>query len=189
MMEDKFVIPGDLIGTCEEFIAGAGTYEEKGNIFASVAGYVKINRRERVVSVLPSTNVPPVPKAGDVVVGRIIDLKNSVALVEIARVKGKEDREIPSIAQGAIHISNVKSSYVSELTKEFAVNDIVKAKVIDSRTMRLSTADRYLGVVKAYCSRCRASLKRRSNTYTLICPRCERIEIRKISEDYGLGII
>jgi exosome complex component CSL4 len=189
MMENKFVIPGDFIGTSEEFIAGAGTYEEKGNIFASIAGYIKINRKDRVVTVLPSTNVPPVPKTGDVVVGRIVDLKNSIALVEIARIKGKEDREMPSIGQGAIHISNVKSSYVNELTKEFAVNDIVKAKVIDSRTMRLTTADRYLGVLKAYCSKCRASLKRRNNSYTLICPRCERIETRKISEDYGLGII
>ncbi|MEM2924501.1 MAG: exosome complex RNA-binding protein Csl4 [Methanocellales archaeon] len=188
-MENKFVIPGDFIGTSEEFIAGAGTYEEKGSIFASIIGYVKINRRDRVVSVLPSANVPPVPKNGDVVVGRIVDLKNSMAVVEIARIKGKEDREIPSIAQGSIHISNVKSSYVNELSKEFAVNDIVKAKVIDSRTMRLSTADRHLGVVKAYCTRCRASLKRKNNTYILICPRCERIETRKISEDYGLGVI
>ncbi len=188
-MDNKFVIPGDFIGTSEEFIAGPGTYEEKGSIFASIAGYVKINRRERVVSVLPSTNAPPLPKAGDVVVGRIVDLKNSVALVEVARIKGKEDREIPSIGPGAIHISNVKSSYVNELSKEFAINDIVKAKVIDTRTMRLSTADKHLGVLKAYCTRCRASLKRKNNSYALICPRCERIETRKISEDYGLGII
>lgn len=188
-MENKFVIPGDFIGTSEEFIAGMGTYEEKGSIFAAITGHIKINPRERVVAIVPSTNAPPVLKAGDVVVGRIVDLKNSVALVEIARIKGKEDREIANLEEGAIHISNVKTSYVNELGKEFAVHDIVKAKVIDSRTMRLSTADRHLGVLKALCTKCRTTLKRKDSSYTLVCPRCERMETRKISEDYGLGII
>lgn len=188
-MQNKFVIPGDFIGTSEEFIAGNGTYEEKGSIFAAITGNVKINPKEREVIITPKTNVPPIPKVGDVVIGRIVDLKNSVALVEIARIKGREEREIVNTDEGAIHISNVKTSYVNELSREFAVHDIIKAKVIDTRTMRLSTADKQLGVVKALCTRCRTPLKRKENSSTLVCSKCERVETRKISEDYGLGII
>jgi exosome complex component CSL4 len=181
------VVPGDLIGASEEFMAGDGTYEERGKIFAAITGTVETDKKERTVRVLPVMKTPPVLKTGDIVVGRVVDLKNAVVLGENARIKGQENREIANADQGAIHISNVKDSYVAKLDTEFDQQDIIKAKVIDEKSLRLSTVEKDLGVIKALCSRCRTPLLRKQNK--LECPSCERIETRKISEDYGRGII
>jgi len=187
MQETKsnFVLPGDFIGTSEEFLPGSGTYEADGNVYAANVGTVQINSKERSVSILPRTDVPPIPKVGDIVIGRVSDIKGSVALVNIARIKGQEDREIATPEQGAIHISNVKNAYVKDIAYEFGYQDIVRAKVIDAKTLRLSTDGRDLGVIKAFCSKCTTALKRKGGK--LECPKCKRMETRKIAEDYGSG--
>lgn len=183
----KTVLPGDLIGTSEEFTPKSGTYVDKGNIYASTSGIVRINPMERSISVAPVTNTPPYLQVGNVVVGRVTEVKDSVVLVEIAGIKGKGEREIVNAEQAAIHVSNVKDAYVKELYLEFSPFDIVKARVIDLRNMRLTTVDKELGVMKAYCSNCRTVLKKENGK--LKCPKCERIETRKLSSDYGTGVI
>ncbi len=183
----KTVLPGDLIGTSEEFTPKKGTYVDKGNIYASISGIVKINTKERSISVSPVTNTPPQLKVGDIVIGQVTDVKDSVALVEIAGIKGMGEREIVNAEQAAIHVSNVKDAYVKELYNEFAPFDIVKARVIDMRNMRLTTVNKELGVMKAYCGNCRTVLKKDDGR--LKCPKCERTETRKLSSDYGTGII
>lgn len=185
--EPRSVLPGDLIGTSEEFIPRNGAYLEGGNIYAAASGIVNINKKERSISVTPITNTPPHLQVGDIVVGQVTDVKDSVALVEIAGIKGKGEREIVNVEQAAIHVSNVKDAYVKELYYEFAPFDIVKAKVLDLRNMRLSTVNKELGVMKAYCGNCRAVLK--IDNSKLKCPKCERTETRKLSSDYGTGII
>ncbi len=183
----RAVLPGDLIGTSEEYSPKNGTYVDKGNIYATASGIVKINTKDRSISVIPVTNTPPHIQVGDIVIGRVTDVKDSVALVEIAGIKGKGEREIVNADQAAIHVSNVKDAYVKELYYEFAPFDIVKARVIDLRNMRLTTVDNELGVMKAYCGNCRAVLKKDNGK--LKCPKCERTETRKMSVDYGTGIV
>ncbi len=185
--EEKIVLPGDLIGASEEFIPKIGTFEDKGNIYASVAGVVKINTKERSISVSSVTNTPPRLAVGDIVIGQISDVKDSVALVEIAGIKGMGEREIVNAEEAAIHVSNVKDAYVKELYYEFAPFDIIKAKVIDLKNMRLTTVNKELGVMKAFCSNCRTTLKKDNGK--LKCPKCKRIETRKLSSDYGTGNI
>jgi len=181
------VLPGDLIGTSEEFTPRNGAYLDGGNIYAAASGIVNINKKERSISVTPVTNTPPHLQVGDIVIGQVTDVKDSVALVEIAGIKGKGEREIVNAEQAAIHVSNVKDAYVKELYYEFAPFDIVKARVLDLRNMRLSTVNKELGVMKAYCGNCRAVLK--IDNSKLKCPKCERTETRKLSSDYGTGII
>lgn len=183
----KIVFPGDIIGTSEEYTPKIGTYVDKGNIYASTSGILSINTKERSISVAPVTNTPPYLHVGDIVIGQVTDVKDSVALVEIAGIKGRGEREIVNAEQAAIHVSNVKDAYVKELYHEFAPFDIVKARVIDLRNMRLTTVNKELGVMKAYCSNCRTVMKKDNSK--LKCPRCERTETRKISSDYGTGII
>ncbi len=183
----KIVLPGDLIGTSEEFVPKSGTFVDKGNIYAAATGIVKINNKDRSISVLPVTNTPPNLQVGDIVIGQVTDVKDSVALVEIAGIKGRGEREIFNVDQAAIHVSNVKDAYVRELYNEFAPLDIVKAKVIDMRNMRLSTVSKELGVMKAYCGNCRAVLKKDNGK--LKCPKCNGVETRKLSQDYGTGIV
>jgi exosome complex component CSL4 len=87
----------------------------------------------------------------------------------------------------AIHVSNVRDSFVKSLSQEFAMSDIVKAKVINTQNMRLSTAEASLGVMRASCSRCRTILEKDGSK--LKCPSCGYIEKRKLSSDYGTGIL
>ncbi len=187
VVDEKIVLPGDLIGTSEEFTPKNGTFVDKGNIYAATTGIVKINTKERSISVTPITNVPPHLQVGDIVIGQVTDIKESVALVEIASIKGRGEREIVNAEQAAIHVSNIKDAYVKELYSEFSPFDIVKARVIDLRNMRLTTVNKELGVMKAYCSNCRTALKKDNNK--LRCPKCNRVETRKLSSDYGTGII
>ncbi len=164
-----------------------GTFVDKGNIYAAVTGIVKINTKERSISVSPVTNVPPRLHVGDIVIGQVTDVKDSVTLVEIANIKGKGEREIVNAEQAAIHVSNVKDTYVKDIYSEFTSFDIVKARVIDLKNMRLTTVDKDLGVMKAYCGNCRTVLKKENSK--LKCPKCNRTETRKLSSDYGTGII
>ncbi|WP_256622429.1 exosome complex RNA-binding protein Csl4 [Methanolobus chelungpuianus] len=185
--ESVFVMPGDLIGTTEEFTAGKGTYVDVGDIHSIGTGYVHVDRNSRVISVLPKTKTPPQLSEGDIVVGSISNIRESVVLVEIGAIKGKGEREFQMDGPAAIHVSNVRDSYVKNLSQEFSMSDIVKARVINTQNMRLSTAEESLGVMRANCSRCRTVLEKDGNK--LKCPSCGYIEKRKLSSDYGTGII
>ncbi|HSD57616.1 MAG TPA: exosome complex RNA-binding protein Csl4, partial [Methanotrichaceae archaeon] len=145
-MEGSFVLPGDIVGSAEEFVPGDCTYVRGGVIYASTAGLVKINPQNRSASVMPKTNAPPRLCQGDIVVGEVVDLKDSLVIVSLAFKKGYEGRPI-SDEEATIHISNVKNSYVKDLRQMFSLRDILKAKIIDERQLRLSTGDEDLGVI------------------------------------------
>ena len=181
-----FVIPGELVGTTEEFKPGEGTTISGGDIYSTATGNVVIDRKARVVTVRPSTLTPNILKVGDIVYGKITDTRESGAMVEIAGIEGKENREIVNVRSGDIHVSNVRDSYVKRLSDELKFLDIIRAKVIDTDRMRLTIAEDSLGVVKAYCSNCRGELALEGKK--LKCPVCNMTETRKISTAYGKGI-
>ena len=181
-----FVLPGELVGTTEEFRAGTGTAVHSGDIYSTVTGCVGIDRKARIVSVLPSTNTPNILKAGDIIFGKVTDVRESGAMVEIAGIDGKIGREIVNIRTGDLHVSNVRDSYVKRLDSEFRPLDLIRAKVLDAGRMRLTTAEDSLGVMKAYCSSCRGELE--LDGKKLKCPVCNKTETRKISSEYGKGI-
>jgi len=185
----EFVLPGDMVGTTEEFISNNNTFKYGGNIYSSATGQVKVNNKTRAISVVPETDIPPMIKNGDIVIGRVNDLRSSVALVEIAMIEGKGEREIVNLQPAAIHVSNVKDSYVKSLDYEFSPFDLVRAKVIDVKAMRLSTSGNNLGVIKAYCSKCNVDMEKQSNNgnkgSNLKCPVCGNIESRKLAANYG----
>ncbi|MDD3246279.1 MAG: exosome complex RNA-binding protein Csl4 [Methanosarcina sp.] len=181
-----FVLPGELVGTTEEFKSGSGTAVIAGDIYSTATGNVFIDQKARVVLVKPNTLTPNLLKVGDIVYGRITDVRESGAMVEVAGIEGKENREIVSLRPGDIHVSNVRDSYVKRLLDEFRPFDIIRARVIEVDRMRLTTAEDSLGVVKAYCSNCRGDLVLEGKK--LKCPVCNMTETRKISTEYGKGI-
>jgi len=184
---NKFVLPGDFIGTTEEFRAGAQTYEKTGGVYAAIAGTARVNTARRLVSVIPCTDTPPILKKGDVVIGQIVGLRDSLAMVTIAGAKDVVDREIPNVGSAVVHVSNVKRGYVKEIAHEFGIFDILKAKIVDLQNMRLDTSEPEMGVMKALCSNCRTPMVRHDSK--LKCPECGRIETRKLATGYGTGII
>ncbi len=182
-----FVLPGDSIGATEEFRAGAQTYESAGNIYATITGTVKTNIKDRTISIIPSTSTPPVLQRGDVVIGQVTGLRDSLVLVTIAGVSGVVDRAIPDVGSAVIHVSNIKKAYVKDISREFGLFDIVKARIGDLKNMRLDTAEPELGVMKALCSRCRTAMTK--NGSKLVCPECNQVETRKMSTEYRTGAI
>jgi exosome complex component CSL4 len=181
-----FVLPGELVGTTEEFRPGAGTSVSTGDIYSTATGNVVINRKARIVSVKPNTLTPNILKVGDIIYGKITDVRESGAMVEIAAIEGRENREVVNSRLGDLHVSNVRDSYVKRLADEFRPSDIIRARVLDTERMRLTTAEDSLGVVKAFCSKCRGELVLEGKK--LKCPVCNMTETRKISTEYGKGI-
>lgn len=181
-----FVLPGQFVGTTEEFKPGSGAIISAGDIYSTATGNVIIDRKNRVISVKPNTITPNILKVGDIVYGEVVDVRESGATVEVAGIEGKEERQIVNTRLGDIHVSNVRDSYVKRLADEFRPFDIVRARVIDAERMRLTTAEDSLGVVKAYCSNCRGELVLEGKK--LKCPVCNMTESRKVSTEYGKGI-
>lgn len=181
-----FVLPGKDVGFSEEFIPGEGTYEEEGKIFASVTGSVNVDLDERKITVNAEPGVPPVLKDGDEVIGVIVNLKPQVAVVEVVKMRGNK-RGLPKRTSGGIHISKLRNSYVSEISKELAVGDIILAKVVNVNRlpMDISIIDKGLGVIKSYCEKCNIPLVLEENK--LVCSECNRKVSKKISTEYGKG--
>ncbi|WP_297480087.1 exosome complex RNA-binding protein Csl4, partial [Thermococcus sp.] len=125
-MEDKkvkngdLVLPGDYLGVIEEFMPGEGVREENGELYATRAGKVRINPEKMEISVEPVTDTPPLPKVGDVVLARVIEVKPQAVIVQLLQIEGREnDREIATSKLAGIHISQIKEGFVEDITKEF----------------------------------------------------------------------
>lgn len=178
----EILYPGDRLATCEEYIPGEGTYEKDGCIFAAVIGTKEFDEDEKIAKV-HTLNPPVVLKEGNIVLCETERVTSSIAKVKVKRVVG-HSRGITGNAEGAIHVSKVSDGYTDDVRREYRVSDIVRAKVIQTApSLQLSTDSPELGVLKARCLRCRATLEKKDKT--LYCERCDRVEQRKLAEDYG----
>jgi len=96
-------------------------------------------------------------------------------------------RSLSGFFSGVLHISDVSPSYVETMFDVCKTGDIMRAKVISdkNRTFYLSTAEKNLGVIYAFCSQCGHVLLLRGQR--LRCPRCGNAEKRKVTPDYEEG--
>ncbi len=178
----RFVMPGDRIGSAEEYVKGEGVYEEEGELFAAVAG--KLTIKDRVAKVESNlSKFQEIVKGRLLSLGRVVDLRNSIALIEVSNKKG-EKRDPSNRGIGILHVSNVDEGYVKDISEAVGYLDILKARVIGDN-LRLSTKEKEMGVLRALCSVCKVEMVREGDM--LKCPECGRIEKRKISVDYGKG--
>jgi exosome complex component CSL4 len=180
----RLVVPGDLLGTAEEFVPGRGTYEHDGRIYAALLGHSRVDPSSRSVSVRALHGIPELD-VGDLVVGRVEELKSAMAIVEILSAYPLS-RTVPGEPEGTIHVSKVKEGYTENLNDELAPGDLVLAKILENHpSIKLTTASPELGVVSARCQRCHGTLELTGRS-ELVCPRCGNREHRKVSTDYGL---
>ncbi|MDV3104410.1 exosome complex RNA-binding protein Csl4 [Thermococcus waiotapuensis] len=189
LKEGDLVLPGDHLGVIEEYLPGEGVKEENGELIATRAGRVRIDQEKMEIYVEPVTDTPPLPKVGDIVLARVIDVKPPAVMVNLLRIEGEIRREIATSKMAGIHVSSIKNGFVEDLSSEFKIGDIVRARVISNEKspIQLTTKDPDLGVVYAFCSRCRTPLIRRGDK--LICPKCGNIETRKLSRLYRKLVI
>lgn len=185
--EGRVVLPGDKVAVTEELKAGDGTYEINGEIFSSIVGIFRIDRKKMIALVEPITSVPLVIKEGDIVICEVKQIGDAMMICRILHIANKK-RQIAGEKDVAIHISNISEEYVENIGEKFRIGDIIRAKIIKAEPVLQATAkEKEFGVIKAYCTNCRNPLIRKNNL--LECRVCGSVEKRKIADDYGEGDI
>jgi len=182
----QFVLPGERLGVIEEFIADAGTYVRDGVIYSMVVGRALLDFPNKRVSVYRLVREVTVPKIGSIVVGQVANVQKQNAFVHMYEI---DKTQLSGFFSGILHISDVQLRYVDSMFSVCKPGDIIRAKVISGKngTYHLSTKDRNLGVVYAFCSQCGYMLE--LTRQRMRCPRCGKIEKRKTALDYGKGLI
>jgi exosome complex component CSL4 len=180
----QLVVPGDKLGVIEEFEPGPGTYVEGGTIYSLATGRELMDMLNKKVSVYPGTRVSSVPKVGSIVTGQVSEVQSKQATVRIFQVA---NRVLSGFFTGLLHISDVSPRYVESMYDVCKAGDIIRVKVISdkNRVFHLSTNDKDLGVLYAFCSRCGHVLSFRR--FRMRCPACDNVERRKTAQDYGKG--
>lgn len=182
----QFVVPGDRLGVIEEFVPGYGTYVEQGTIYSEIIGRALLDTLNKRVSVYPLIHMVGTPLPGSTVVGQVSDMQSKMATLRILKVG---ERSISGFFTGVLHISDVSPGYIETMSDVCKAGDIMRAKVVSdkNRMYHLSTAEKSLGVIYAFCSQCGHMLT--SKRQMMRCAKCGKIERRKIASDYGRGTI
>ncbi len=182
----RFVSPGERLGVIEEFIADAGTYVRDGVIYSKVVGRALLDFPNKRVSVYRLVREVTVPKTGSTIVGQVANVQKQNAFVRMYKI---DETQLSGFFSAILHISDVQLRYVDSMFSVCKPGDVIRAKVISEKngTYHLSTKDRNLGVIYAFCSQCGYMLELRRQR--MRCPRCGKIEKRKTALDYGKGLI
>ena len=116
-VEDKnLVIPGQILAD-DEYYPGRGTFKENGKVCSSLIGLVSL--RNKKIRVIPLKS-KYVPKKGDVVIGKIDDVRFSMW-----------DVDINSPYSGILPAFEVFGRDKKELNKVYDVGDVLFLRVID----------------------------------------------------------
>ncbi len=122
----------------------------------------------------------PEVREDDLVYARVEEIKTAMAIVEVLATATSK-RSVPGKPEATVHISKAKDGYTETLAGEFAVGDILLARVLQSHpSIKLTTAAATLGVVSARCQACHALLT--IGPKELVCPRCGHTERRKLAK-------
>ncbi|HEY4675506.1 MAG TPA: exosome complex RNA-binding protein Csl4, partial [Candidatus Bathyarchaeia archaeon] len=178
----RVVLPGERLGVIEEFVPDAGTYVRDGVIYSKVVGRALVDLLNKKVSVRTLTREIKVPKVGTVVLGQVSNVQSDNAAVRIFQL---EDKPLSGVFSGILHISDVQMRYVESMFDIYKAGDVIRAMVISEKNQvyHLSTKEKDLGAVYAFCSHCGHLLE--AKRQGLRCPRCGQMERRKLAVDYG----
>ena len=116
-VENKdLVIPGQILAD-DEYYSGRGTFKENGKICSSLLGRVSL--RNKKIRVIPLKS-KYVPKKGDVVIGKIKDVRFSMW-----------DVDINSPYSGILPAFEVFGREKKELNKVYDVGDVLFLRAVD----------------------------------------------------------
>jgi exosome complex component CSL4 len=134
------------------------------------------------VTVYPVVSGATVPKVSTTVVGQVGNAQSDNVLVRIFKIGPKK---LSGVFTGILHISDVEERYVDSMNDVCKPGDIIRAKVISEKNQiyHLSTTDKNLGVIYAFCSMCGGLLEQKR--HEMRCLKCGHIEKRKTAVDYG----
>ena len=116
-VENKdLVIPGQILAD-DEYYSGRGTFKDNGKVCSSLMGLVSL--RNKKIRVIPLKS-KYVPKKGDVVIGKINDVRFSMW-----------DVDINSPYSGILPAFEVFGREKKELNKVYDVGDVLFLRVVD----------------------------------------------------------
>ena len=116
-VENKdLVIPGQILSD-DEYYSGRGTFKENGKVCSSLIGLVSL--RNKKIRVIPLKS-KYVPKKGDVVIGKINDVRFSMW-----------DVDINSPYSGILPAFEVFGREKKELNKVYDIGDVLFLRVVD----------------------------------------------------------
>lgn len=184
--KDNFVLPGDYLAMEEEFLPDYGSFvdEKSGELRSSSLGNFEKDLEKRSVKVKSYPRVPLLQRRGLKVYGRVEDVSDNIAFIDLLPMESQNFRFVPRDTSAILPVSEAKTTYVETLKNEFKVGDFVKVRLteVTPTTISVSTKDRDLGVVRAYCSKCRHPMRRIGSR--LSCENCGSVETRKLAIDY-----
>ena len=79
-MDKKFVVPGDFIGTEEEYLSGEGTFSDREKIYASITGEASESARKLAVMQHKPLRALAI---GTVIIGAVENISEPIALVSM----------------------------------------------------------------------------------------------------------
>jgi exosome complex component RRP4 len=125
-MERTIVIPGEVVAEGMDNLPGENTYRENDKIYAKVLGLKNISNR--VVKITPLAG-PYIPKAGDKIIGKIIDVTMSGWRVETG-----------TAYTAMLMVRDATMRFVKkeeDLTKIYQIGDYIVVKIINVTSQRL----------------------------------------------------
>ena len=179
-MDKKFVVPGDFIGTEEEYLSGEGTFSDNEKIYSTITG--EASEAARKLAVFQKRPLKPLG-IGNTIIGTVENIVEPSALVSM-QVGVGEHRFGETDDYAVLHASMIRKGFVKNVRDEYKIGDIIRAKIVDMRNgeFRLSTDGEELGAIKAFCHVCRHPMKFESGL--LSCENCGAKDNRKIAKDY-----
>lgn len=183
------ILPGDYVAAIEEYAPGFGVYAGKDSLYSSNVGDLQLDAKTHSAKVNVNTRIPKLQSVGTVTIGLVADVMENVAVVDLIPFRSKNFDFVPNGVTAVLHVSSVKREYVRSLRDEVRAGDIVRVQIteVSRHSVRLTTAEKNLGVIKAFCSICRSPMVKAG--YQLKCPACDSVETRKMAMDYGSGNI
>ena len=128
--EKDLVVPGELLAE-DDYYPGRGTFEDDGKICSKLLGLVSL--RNKKISVIPLKS-KYLPKKGDVVIGKIDDVRFSMWGVDIN-----------SPYSGILPASEVFGREKKELSRVFDIGDVLFLRIVDVDEVKKVKLGRLIG--------------------------------------------
>ena len=184
-MDKKIVLPGEELSTAEEFEEGENTFTEEDSVYSDSIGKVEFDSKNYEVSVKKKKNVK-LFSPGTKIYGLVTGIRKSSVSIKILEAYDGIEPRVFTRSRASIMVSVISRDYVKDIRAEFKIGDIVVAEVEDVKPygVNLRTDKPELGVLRAYCTKCRKPLHLSHGK--LMCTSCGSLEHRKLSNEYSL---
>lgn len=184
-MKEKIVSPGEELGTAEEFQEGENTFQENGFVFSDSVGKAEFDSQNYEVKVQSRKEVK-LFHPGSRVYGIITATRKNRAYVKILKAFDNSEQRVFTKSKATLMIAAISKDYVKDIRNRFRIGDIILAEVetVKPYGINLRTNKPELGVVKAFCSKCRNPMQ--FSGKKLMCTNCGNVEKRELSKNYSL---